>query len=440
MNTKLFFEIARAEGVEQSQLFVSKSKKLSFSLFHHEIDSFHIAETQGITAMGIYKGKLGSSSTESGGRSNFEYLVKNIKETASLIEKDSIGDLFKGSEKYHKRNIYDKRLEEIPTEEKIALLKEIEKDLFAADPRITEVAGLEYEESFSAKEFHNSFGVKLSEKSNYFVIVAEVVAKQGEETKVGVEIDFGTDLKAFNKQKFVQKAVKNAIDKFGGTACPSAKYPTVLDRTIVSALLSYYLSSASAEEVQKKSSLFEGKLGQKIASSKLTVWERPLAKNIFFTYFDDEGVATQNKTVIDKGVLKTYFHNRETAKKDGVESTGNASWGGGKFGIGFLNVFVKGGKKSFDEMIAPIKLGVYINDIAGLGTGMNPASGDFSCQAEGFMIRDGKLAEPLNLITLSGNLMKMFDSIRDLDNRVELQVSATSCPDLYIKSMNIGGK
>ena len=148
----------------------------------------------------------------------------------------------------------------------------------------------------------------------------------------------------------------------------------------------------------------------------------------------------KNKTVIDKGVLKTYFHNRETAKKDGVESTGNASWGGGKFGIGFLNVFVKGGKKSFDEMIAPIKLGVYITDIAGLGTGMNPASGDFSCQAEGFMIRVGKFAEPLNLITLSGNLMKMFDSIKDLDNRVELQVSATSCPDLYIKSMNIGGK
>jgi PmbA protein len=165
-------------------------------------------------------------------------------------------------------------------------------------------------------------------------------------------------------------------------------------------------SSTSSDEVQRQSSFLIGKLNTKIASSKVNIAEKPLTKNVFFSYFDDEGVATMNKDIVKGGVLKTYLYNRETAKKDGVASTGNGQWEGDKIGIGYGNIFVKGSKNPFEEMIAPIKEGVFITEIAGLGTGMNAQSGDFSCQAQGFMIRDGKLAEPLNLITLSGNLLQ----------------------------------
>ncbi|MCR5491688.1 MAG: TldD/PmbA family protein, partial [Bacilli bacterium] len=103
-------------------------------------------------------------------------------------------------------------------------------------------------------------------------------------------------------------------------------------------------------------------------------------------------------------------------------------------------VFIKPGKQSFDEMISGIKEGVFITEIAGLGTGMNTNSGDFSCQAEGYMIRDGKVAEPLNLITLSGNLLKMLNDIKAFDNNVHLNEGGMSIADLYIKSMPIGGK
>ena len=138
--------------------------------------------------------------------------------------------------------------------------------------------------------------------------------------------------------------------------------------------------------------------------------------------------------------MKTYLYNRETAAKDGVESTGNGAWGSGKFGTTFSNIFVKGGKASFDELISPIKEGVYITEIAGLGTGMNANSGNFSCQAEGYMIRDGKIAEPLNLITISGNLFKMFKDLKGFSNRTEIDDSAVSVGDAYIKSLSIGGK
>ena len=261
-----------------------------------------------------------------------------------------------------------------------------------------------------------------------------------EETKTGYELFLDCDFDKFNPDELVKKAVKTALDKFGGTQCKAGKYPTVLHSDIMSALLSYFLNACSSDEVQRKSSFLIDKIGQKVASSKLTIEERPLEKNIYFSYFDAEGVATQNKFVVKKGVLQTYFYNLETAKKAGVESTGNAAWAGSKIGISFENIFVKPGKQSFEELIAPIKEGVYITEIAGLGTGMNARSGDFSCQADGFMIRDGKIAEPLNLITLSGNLLKMLQDLKGFSNRVDLKPSGTTVADAYIKKMSIGGK
>jgi PmbA protein len=91
-------------------------------------------------------------------------------------------------------------------------------------------------------------------------------------------------------------------------------------------------------------------------------------------------------------------------------------------------------------MIAPIEKGVYITEIAGLGTGMNSTSGDFSCQAEGYMIENGKITKPLNLITMSGNLFKMFNNIKEFDNNCKMNDSGTAIGDVYIKSLNIGGK
>jgi len=440
MKFEAFFELAKQKGVEQSQVQISRSSSLSIKLFHHEIDNYKIADSQSIVACGIYKGRFGSARTQKLGKDTFGYLVDQIIISATFSEKEGAAELFKGSEKYHKKNVFNKELASIPVEKKIAVLHEIEDGLFAYDKRISEVEEVAYEERESESEFYNSFGLKLKQKGNYFYFVAAAVAKQAEEIKTDFELFIDNDFAKFDPKALVKKTADRAIAKFGGAPCEAGKYPTVLGSDIVASLIEFFLESASSDEVQRQSSFLIGKVGQKIASSKVTIEEKPLAKNIFFSYFDDEGVATSNKFVVKRGVLEGYFYNLETAKKDGVRSTGNGHWQGSKIGIGFSNVFVKPGKASFDELIAPIHEGVYITDIAGLGTGMNSNSGDFSCQAQGFMIKDGKLAEPLNLITLSGNLLEMLKNLKGFDNKVELKDSGISVADAFIKKMAIGGK
>lgn len=440
MNIAKFFEIAKAKGIEESQIQIGKSKSISIHLFHHEIDKYTVAESQTVKACGIYNGKFGSATTQKLTPDAFEFLVDQIILAATYSEKPNEVGIFKGSEKYHKRDLYNKELALIPIEKKLGVLREVENAIYDADPRVTDADYVAYSESESMSEFYNSYGLKLKQRRNSFAFVGSAVCRDGEETKTFSDVFFDNDFSKFDKDKFVKGIVDKAVSKFGGEPCESKKYPTVLERDIASSLIWAFLESTIADEVQRGSSMLKGKLGQKVASSKLSIEEKPLAKTMFYSYFDDEGVACTNRSIIKNGVLQTYIYNRETAKKDGVESTGNGSWEGAKMGTGFTQVFVKPGKQTFDELIGGIKEGVYITEIAGLGTGMNTNSGDFSCQAEGYMIRNGKVAEPLNLITLSGNLIKMLSDIKGFDNNVYMNSAGMSIADLYIKSMSIGGK
>lgn len=440
MNCQKFFELAKSKGIAQSQIQVFKSSSIGIKLFHHESDNYKVSSSQSLVACGIYDGKFGYGRTEKFGKDAFEFLTEQIILTATYSEKKNEVGLFKGSPKYKKRNVFNKELSSMPIEKKLSLLKEFEDEIYKADNRVTDADGVSYSERETSTEFYNSFGLKLSQKNNFATIVGGAVARENNETKTYYDVFFGNDISKFNPKEFANNIVNKAVSKFGGQPCASGKYPTILDKSIVSDLISYYLQSAVADEVQRHSSFLEGKLNEKIASSKLTIEEKPLAKNVFFSYFDDEGVATQNKVIIKNGVLKTYFYNRETAFKDGTASTGNGVWEGSKIGTDFGNIFVKPGRQSFDELISPIQEGVYITEIAGLGTGMNANSGNFSCQAEGYMIRNGKIAEPLNLITISGNLLKLFKDLKGFSNRNELDSSSISVGDAYIKKLSIGGK
>jgi PmbA protein len=435
-----FFALAKQNGIEASQLQIGRSKSTSMSLFHHEMDNYSISDSQNIVACGVVNGKFGSCRSEKLDKDTFAFLVKGILDSASVNEKEEKAELFKGSEKYHKKNVFNKDLPLVPVEKKIALLHEIEDGLFAYDKRIVEVEQVAYEEVESVSEFYNSYGLKLTQKSNYFFVYGVAVAKVGEEVKNAFDVVIGNDFSTIDAKALIKSIGDKVLAKFGGAPCVSKKYPTVLRNDVFASLVNYFISSASSDEVQRQSSFLIGKLGQQIASKKVTILEKPLQKNVFFSYFDDEGVATMDKEIVNHGVLKTYLYNRETAKKDGVESTGNGQWEGDKIGIGYGNIVVKGSTKSFTEMIAPIKEGVYITEIEGLGTGMNAQSGNFSCQAQGFMIKDGKIEAPLNLITLSGNLLEMLQDVKGLDNNERLLMSSFTCPDVYIKEMAIGGK
>ena len=440
LNEKKFFALAKEYGIEAADITSNESSSLSVSVFHSEVDSLTNNSSYELVARGIYKGKMGSVSVDNVNKESPEKLVKEIIRSASIIENDDPVFIFKGSEKYHKKNVFKNVDFSENVQEKVGILLEIEKKLLAYDKRINEVVTVGFESDSHSYKKTNSFGLKLSQKKNSYAYFAEVTAKDGEEIRTGFSVFASLDENEFDIDKFVEKVATDTLQKLGSVQCASKKYPVVLNPECVSSLMSFLISSLDAEEVQKHTSLLEGKLNQQVLSKKLTVIENPIEKNLFFRYFDDEGVATNKKYLIKKGVISTYLYTLQTAAKDKVQPTGNG-FGGPKAKADVGYVEIKGGKKSEDEMLSNIKEGIYLTELTGLHSGMNAQSGNFSLQCAGFMIRDGKKAEPLALITVAGNLLNVFNNIKCVANNNKLVIgNQMSCPSILVGKLPISGK
>ena len=438
MKYDYFFELAKQKGIEECELKIHESYSLSFSLFHSEMDSYEMNNGYSITARGLVNGKFGTASCDVFNKEKAEFLINEIIKNAGVIEDEDPMFIYKGSSKYKKINPFNKELMEIPAQKKVEKLYELEK-LIKEGKEISEVAGVSYSESKSSSTLLNSHGLKLTQKSNYYFIVGEAVAKRGEQVKTGYEFLFGNKFEDLDVKKLADLIITNTTEQLGGDPCPTGEYKAVLDNAVVASLLSAYLSSVDAEEVQKNTSLFKDKLNQKVASSKVTVEDRPLDKSLFGRGFDDEGVATYNKAIIKNGVLQTFLYNLTTAAKDGVESTGNG-FGGSKIGTSPVFVVMKPGKKNLEELFQEVGNGVYITDIVGLHAGLDTQTGNFSLQSTGFLIKDGKKDRPLDLITVSGNLVKIFMGITTVGSDQKTFISAIKAPSVIVKKLNVGGK
>ena len=433
------FNLAKERGIQDLELAFSTSKELSFSLFHGEVDSYNNASSASYVIRGIYNGKLGSVSSDVYSNDLVEYFIDEVINNAKFIENEDPVFIFGGSEKYKKINTYNRDLAGIPVDTKMAKLHELEAKLRAGDPRIVEIQSVGYEESESSSTIINSKGLKLTQKNNYFVFYGVVLAKEGEQMKSGFDLFLDNDFSKLDVDKLASRIVKETVEQLGGEACESKNYRAVLSPDVVRNLMGAYIGSAIAEDVQKKSSLFVGKLGQKVASSKVTVEDKPLARTIFARWFDDEGVATYNKAIIKNGVLQTYLYNLTTAAKENRESTGNGSGAGSKVGTSPWYLEMRPGKLSQEELFKEVGNGVYITDVSGLHAGLNAQSGNFSLQSTGFLIKDGKKDRGLDLITISGNLVKLFMDVQLVGNDSKEFIGG-KYPSVVVKTIGVSGK
>lgn len=269
MKYDLFFKLAKEAGIEECELYIRQSYSLSFSLFHDEVDNYESNNGYAIIARGKVNGRLGVASADVWNKEKAAYLVNEIATNAKIIENDDPVIIYPGSPKYKKVNTFNKDLDNVPVEEKMAKLHELEKEIRNLDKRIIEVQAVEYSEVRENVTIMNSNGLKLAQKSNYFVYVGAAVAKEGEQVKSGYDVILDNDFTKADMKKLAKSIVDETVGQLGGEPCDTGTYKAVLAPEVVSSLLGAYLSNASAEEVQKKSSLFINKIGEKVASSSI---------------------------------------------------------------------------------------------------------------------------------------------------------------------------
>jgi PmbA protein len=324
MNFVKYFEYAKKIGFSDVEFKVQTSNKLSISVFQKKVENYSVSENETIYIRGIFNGKMVSGSSENA--NNVCKILDEMAVNATLIDEEKEQEIFAGSEKYKTFKTSSDKLAKVSIADKIALCLDIESKAYDYDYRIAPGVEVEYQEVESAMKIVNSKGLKLSYKVNYGFVVLSVVAKSDNDTRTGFKFKILQDLDSLNVEQLVKDACDDAINALNGSQCESKKYKVLLAPNVFASFANVLLSSVSGDAVNRGKSLLKDKLNQQVASSKLTIVENPHSKEhpYFYRAFDDEGVATMKKAIVEKGVLKTFLYNIEEAKQAKLTATEQA--------------------------------------------------------------------------------------------------------------------
>ncbi|MFE8697296.1 TldD/PmbA family protein [Cytobacillus sp. FJAT-53684] len=444
MNIQAFqqklFEIGEQNGFTDMELYFERKEKFKCGLFKGEIDSYETSEIAGASFRGLFNGKMGYAFTENLDEASLLYLVENAKENAQFIEEEIQEEIFEGSKKYHEGSYYSTELAKVTVPKKIELLKEIEKHIYAYDERVTGTNYFILDSAESTRSIINNKGLSLDERQNYIGIFISVVVKQGDETKTGAYAKATKDFSTFVPEKIAKHAVEEALSKLNAQTAESKHYPVLLRNDAAGDLFQTFSEIFSAENAQKGRSLLKGKEGETIAASALQLIDNPfLEDGLLSRSFDSEGVATMKKAIVKDGKLVTLLHNRKTAGIAGVESTGNAYKGSykGSLTVSPTNLYVEPSNKSFEELIASVDEGILITDLAGLHSGADTVSGDFSLAANGFLVKDGRIQNTVKQMTIAGNFFELLKNIEAIGSDLEFSMSNVGSPSLLIRELAV---
>lgn len=442
MNTVKLIEKAKEAGIETLEIYIKKASKESIKIYDQKVDNFTIAQSGGIALRGIYEGKLGYCFLEEDSDENIDFCIRHIKENAKAIESKDMVMIYEGSKSYPTVEV-NKEIEKYTSADKIEFLKKVEEKAKEADPRIVQVMETMMETQKSETRIMNSLGLDIVKEEEYAVFYSAVLASENKDNKSAYEIRVIQDLNQFDIDAYIEVLKEKAISKLNAKQVKSGKYPVILKNEVMCALLQSLSGLFSGEAAYKGISRLKDKLNEQIFDEKITILDDPLKKDGYSTTpFDDEGVASFTKTVVDHGKLMTFLHNQKSAAMMYTTSTGNGFKSGYSSSVGIqpTNFYIEKGNVSFEEMIQKLTCGIIIDEVNGLHAGLNSISTDFSLQASGYLIENGKISRPINLITVAGNFLDMMKNVQAVGNDPFEELSGIGSPSLLFDSLAISGE
>ena len=440
------FDQAKAKGFTDYEAFYSAGEGFSVRVFGGEISEYKNTSSEGVGFRGTFDGKMGYSYTEDLSDEIIPRLLENAIENGSIIESDELEALYPGADKYETVDSYNPALNTVDAKTKIDWATELESYTKTLDPRVKMADYATIASGESTTAIANSHGLNLNRKFNYASAYVIARVEENGAMKSSYQYWHGRDFKDLDFKALAKKSVDVAVSYLGAGPIPSGKYPIIFDQDAAYSLFSTFSSIFMAENGQKGFSLLnKDKVGEVIASPLVTLRDDGITDlSLGSMAFDAEGVPTTNKPVIENGVLKSLLYNLKSAKKDGVASTGNASKAGygGTITTSVSNFYLVPGEKSYDALVKDMADGVIITELAGLHSGTNAVSGDFSVSAEGYFVKQGKIEKPIDQITVAGNFFDLLKNIQQIGSDLRFHTMGSGgfgMPSILVDGLSIAG-
>jgi PmbA protein len=225
-------------------------------------------------------------------------------------------------------------------------------------------------------------------------------------------------------------AGQRAVARLGARKIATCRSPVLFEAPLANHLIGHFLSAVNGGNLYRKTSFLVDSLGKQVFSPLIQIEEKPLVpQGSASTPFDEEGVATRERPIVRDGVLEGYFLGSYSARKLGMQSTGNAG--------GHHNLYVRSDGPDFRGMLRKMQRGLLVTEL--LGQGVNLVTGDYSRGAAGYWVEGGEIRFPVEEITIAGNLRDIFKGIVAVGSDVLVR-SGRSCGSILVENMTIAGE
>ena len=435
--------VGRARADEQVEAVVRRAAHTEVRAYQGEVESLSSAESQGVGVRVVVGERQGFAYAGSLDEDVIAEVIDEARDNAAFATPDEyLGLAEPDGVPVPDLDLFRPSLAGFPTGKKVDLALELERAVQAADPRITGVESAEFVDAMGEGCVVTNTGIRTSSRSTACYVATYCLATEGDETQTGFGFSVGREPSDLDLSVAAADAARRATRLLGATKPPSARVTVVLDPYVTAQLLGILGGTLSGEAVQKGRSLFADRLGEDVASPLLTLIDdptNPVAYTASVT--DGEGLASRRNPLIEGGVLQQFVHNAYTARKAATRSTGNAVRAGfaSTPGVGCRALSLAPGSLDQEAILRQVGDGVLISSVAGLHSGVNPVSGDFSTGAEGLRIAGGSLGEPLREFTLASTIQRMLKDVLAVGSDVEWLPMSAAGVSLAIHDVTISG-
>jgi PmbA protein len=422
---------AKSKGATACEVDVSEGFGQSVTVRCDEVETIEFNRDKGI-GITIYSGqRKGYASTSDFSAQALRETVEAALDIARFTAEDDCAGLADAA--LMAKNPPDLDLYHpwaLTVEEAIETARRCEQAAFDASPLVSNSEGA----SISTQQAHfvsaNSLGFMGGYPTSRHYISCSVIS--GEQDAMQRDDWYTTHRDASRLDDAAQVgriAAERAIARLGGRKVKTGEFPIILEAPLAGGLLGSLVHAASGGALYRKSSFLLDQLGKKIMPDFVNIAERPHIKcGLGSASFDSDGVATRDRDLVTNGILQGYFLSTYTARKLGMQTTANAG--------GSHNLVIEPGELGLEGLMAKMGRGLLVTEL--LGHGINYVTGDYSRGAAGFWIESGKIAYPVEEITIAGNLKAMLAGIVAVGNDVQVRGSKQT-GSIMIDRMTIAG-
>lgn len=419
----------------EGDLIFSKSKSLKISSQKGAVSEYKVSGSEILGIRTIKEGRVGISYTESMDKESVRLMIKEALANGEMTEANSDEEIYATKDELIDEAFYEEKEVDINTKVQDAL--RLEGDVFKKDKRTIAVPHNSYMEGEYETLYLNSKGRFTKYTDKVYSISTGALLGEGDKKSIFYHYDSAHRYQDLKWEEVIDTALFHSQNLLNEKALKTGKYNVVFDVDCLSSLLGCFSNFYSAKSALDKVNPFADKIGKEIFSTNLTITDEPNYKDAFRSlHFDSEGVKRKSLTLVNDGILESFFHNSVTAKKFGVVTTGHANRGpASSLNVCGTHMVVRGkkvekGSSSYIEII----------QMDGLHSGANRVTGDFSVAIKGYVWEGGERKQAFANCTLSGNVIELLKHVVVVGDKIESSTDQSffSMP-LEFQNMSVAG-